>query len=129
MGRKHSFHTFREFIKKHVCFVYICLGVFAIILVVSVALLKRADKSFEGSADGVPAPHIERNGITYFYRGEVKYELPKGCEYIGEVFDSYSGYGEGYVNTEYTDVLYFRSKDWDVERDGSHQPYLMFIKE
>jgi hypothetical protein len=128
MGSKQTFLAFREFLKKHICFLLTCLAVLVISFIFLFVLSQRFDKNFNSKEDGVPAPHIERDGMIYFSRGEAEYELPKGYEYAGEVFDGSSGYGKLYVNPEQSHQLYFLPNDWNVERQGP-RPYVIFVDE
>lgn len=129
MENKHIFCKFKEFPRSYLRIVIICLGIFVAILIVLFIVLRRSAQNLDVTAEGVAAPHIERNNITYFYRGEIVHNLPEGYEYAGEAYDSYSGYGHLYINPGCSDVLYFQTNEWDEKRDSGPQPYLKFIYE
>ena len=129
MENKNSFLKFGEFLRSYFRVVIVWLGIFVVILMILFAVLRKFNQPFDGKAEGVAAPHIERNDMIYFYRGEIEHNLPEGYEYAGEAYDSYSGYGRLYVKTGCSDVLYFQTNEWDEKRDGGPQPYLKFIYE
>lgn len=116
---------------KRAVFISMAILVIFIIVIFTYFMYTKLYKSPENRDAGQFPYHIERNGKTYYYRGDLVYELPEGYEYTGKAYDDEANRGDVYEKTDCPDNIYFLMEGWDIYRDGAQQPYLLFevIKE
>ncbi|MBR3609929.1 MAG: hypothetical protein IKL57_00495 [Oscillospiraceae bacterium] len=93
-----------------------------------------AEKNEPGNAFPVM---VRYEGITYFHRGKVIFELPADYEKIGaincvealSIEKDLDGNEEGYLYRNEEGDYLFEYKDWNESKDGGKEPFLVLVPE